>query len=53
MILYQHVALISCNNALVKLLNPHPPRAAPGKRENMRVIKKGGALEKRAILVIM
>ena len=32
---------------------PIPPPGSPGVRENMRVIKKGGALEKRVILVII
>ena len=34
------------HNAPVKLLCPHPPPGSTGVRENMRVIKKGGALEK-------
>ena len=32
--------------------DPIPPPGSPGVRENMRVIKKGGVLEKRVILVI-
>ena len=43
-------------NAPVKLFCPHPPPpppGSPGVRENMRVIKKGGALENRVILVII
>ena len=40
-------------NAPVKLFCPHPPPQGSGVRENMCVIKKGGALEKRVILVII
>ena len=32
-------------NAPVKLFCTHPPMGSPGVRENMHVIKKGGALE--------
>ena len=39
-------------NAPVKLFCPHPPLGF-GVRENMCVIKKGRALEKRVILVFM
>ena len=34
-------------------LPPSPPPGSPGVREKMRVIKKGGALEKRVKLVII
>ena len=34
------------------VLPPSPP-GSPGVRENMRLIKKGGTLEKRVILVII
>ena len=41
------------HNAPVKLFCLHPPRGSPGVKGKICVIKKGGALEKRVILVII
>ena len=41
------------NNAPVILFCPHPPRGSPGVIEKIRVIKEGGALEKREIGVLI
>ena len=48
-------AIIRVRNMLMRRSNcsaPIPP-GSPGVRENIRVIKKGGGLEKRVILVII
>ena len=48
---YLAATTLLCAGQIV--LTPSPPPGSPGVRENMRVIKKGGALEKRVIIVFI